>query len=94
MGLLLDRLRWPLTVIVSVALLALAGLILGGDALGVDPEVRREILAGAKAAAAGAGALLMPLTARALARDADHDGVPDVLQSRAGDEIPPPRGES
>ena len=73
---MIDMLRWPLTVIVSLALVILAVVVFGGDQLGIDPETVAMVRTRAQGIAAGVGALLLPLAVR----DRDGDGWPDWIQ--------------
>ena len=80
----LDRYKWPLAVIVSVALGSWAALEIAVLGLELDPstvETLTMIRGWAGRVGAGFGALLTMV----LARDSNNDGVPDVLEGVAGD---------
>jgi len=80
---LLESLKWPLTVLVSLALVIVGAILIGGSALGVSEPIQTTVLGWV----GGVGVLLAAPLAVLLAylvRDSDHDGVPDELQRRRG----------
>ena len=78
---ILDRWKWPLTVVVSVALVAFAAVTLAGPSLGVDAEALAEVRRWAAGIGSAAASMLLPL----LARDADRDGSPALLDANDND---------
>lgn len=78
---MIDRLKWPATILAALALAAMAVVLIGGEALGVDQETRALVLRWAQGIGAAVGSVLLPV----LMRDANHNGVPDVLEG--GDDV-------
>jgi len=82
---ILEPWRWPIAVVLSVALASLAALFLVGPQMGVDPEVLTDLKRWVSGGAAALGALLLPALKAWLTADSDGDGRPDWID-------PTPRG--
>lgn len=76
---ILEPWRWPIAVVLSVALASLAALFLLGPQLGVDPETLGDVRRWLAGGAAALGALLLPALKAWLTADSDGDGKPDWM---------------
>lgn len=81
---LLESLKWPLTILFSIALLIVGIVLIGGAALGIPEATQTTVLRWV----GGIGAFLaVPLSALLayLARDSDGDGKPNLLDKAPHD---------
>lgn len=76
---ILEPWRWPIAVVLSVALASLAALFLLGPQLGVHPETLGDVKRWLAGGAAALGALLLPALKAWLTADSDGDGKPDWM---------------
>lgn len=76
---ILEPWRWPIAVVLSVALASLAALFLVGPQMGVDPQVLTDLKRWVSGGAAALGALLLPALKAWLTADSDGDGKPDWM---------------
>lgn len=74
----MQGIKWPLTILVGLALVIVGAVLLAGPALGVPDATQEAVLEWVGGAGAILGAPLAALLAY-LARDGDKDGAPRVL---------------
>jgi len=74
------KISWPVATVLLVGLALIAATYLAAPAMGVPAELQRSFLAALGAAFAVALSVMRGL----LSRDADGDGIPDVLEDREG----------
>ncbi len=72
----LEKLKWPLTAIVVVTGLVWFGVVALGDTLGVPAETQEAVTAAFSTAWKAALTLLAPI----VARDANGNAIPDILE--------------